>query len=214
MRTRFLDHFDTQRDGLWLKYYTVGSGESHTTLSGRRWGGIQQRTLLGGYAQNNCPSYIGVTNDFSGFQEFVEWSQQQVGYNERENKGGKSLAWSLDKDLLGDGKSYNPDSCIFVPSRINCFLTSRARERGQLPLGVCGIRNKYKSYIGEHGEFKNLGFYDTPIEAHRAWQLRKVDIALEYVCEYIDTHPKLAVGLQAFADLILDDHTNYRFTEY
>lgn len=44
--------------------------------------------------------------------------------------------WHLDKDILVAGnKIYSPETCLFVPNRINSLLI-RGVKTGPLPLGV------------------------------------------------------------------------------
>ncbi len=48
------------------------------------------------------------------FSNFLKW--HQANYVE---------GWHLDKDLLGNGKLYSPETCCFIPAYINKFLTKR-----------------------------------------------------------------------------------------
>lgn len=43
--------------------------------------------------------------------------------------------YELDKDLLGDGKLYSPETCCFVPHKINTLLKTQ-RKDSFLPIGV------------------------------------------------------------------------------
>lgn len=66
---------------------------------------------------------------------------------------------------------------------MNNFLLSRGSERGEWPLGVYydQSRRKFKAYVSElgTGRNKNLGSFDTPDEAHKAWLDRKRQLAVE-----------------------------------
>lgn len=71
------------------------------------------------YSENwlkKYPSYEGcfVCDEWFLFSNFKNWC-------EKFNYSGLQL----DKDLLGDGKLYSPDTCCFLPQEINKFLTNR-----------------------------------------------------------------------------------------
>ena len=46
-------------------------------------------------------------------------------------------------------KIYSPDTCIFVPNRINCAFTKSNASRGKYPIGVSFDKksNKFRAYI-------------------------------------------------------------------
>lgn len=51
------------------------------------------------------------------FQDFARWAEVQRGFYIED------AVWHLDKDLLVSGsKEYGPDSCCFLPQRINCMI--------------------------------------------------------------------------------------------
>ena len=74
----------------------------------------------------NCEMY----EEWHNFQKFAEWRENnfyQVG-NEK---------MCLDKDILVKGnKIYSPETCIFVPDRINKLFTKSDKARGEYPIGV------------------------------------------------------------------------------
>ncbi|MNR09757.1 hypothetical protein D3C85_1259730 [compost metagenome] len=56
-----------------------------------------------------------VTEEWFNFQNFTDWALIQHGFNERK--------WQLDKDILVQGnKIYSPETCCFVPARINSLV--------------------------------------------------------------------------------------------
>jgi uncharacterized protein YifE (UPF0438 family) len=83
----------------------------------------------------------------------------------------------IDKDILG-GKLYSPDTCIFIPKRLNSVMRSKARKdkKSNLPVGVTD--NKHGKYWAK---FKNkyLGTFDTVKEAVEAFQTAR----LKYMAE-------------------------------
>lgn len=83
------------------------------TRAGRVWNNLQTRT--DGRHKDKC--YDEAVNGFKGFQEFAEWCQSEYGYMNVEQNG---RFWQLDKDILVSGNMvYSPDTCCFVPNRIN-----------------------------------------------------------------------------------------------
>ena len=89
----------------------------------------------------------------------------------------------LDKDLIDPyNKMYGPDKCIFVDGKINSFVTKRQNGRGEYPIGVSLFvkTNKYIARCNDgYGNTIYLGIYDSPMLAHREWQLKKSEIAIE-----------------------------------
>jgi len=51
----------------------------------------------------------------------------------------------LDKDILGDGERYSPDTCVFVPQSINQLF--RREMPRDLPRGVTRQGNKYTASL-------------------------------------------------------------------
>ena len=84
----------------------------------------------------------------------------------------------LDKDILYKGnKIYGPDTCIFVPQRINTIFGTNMRRRGNLPIGVtfCKRNKKYTSHcwtLNADGKRNNiaLGYFDSPEKAFNAYK--------------------------------------------
>lgn len=117
------------------------------------------------------PTYTqcSVHPSWHNFQTFAEWFSRQ------KNAGRKGFA--LDKDLrkLGN-KQYSSDTCSFVPAKINCLLSDSAAIRGEFPIGVSiNIRDgRYQSHIKLDGKGKNLGLFDCPEDAHKAYLSAKV----------------------------------------
>lgn len=213
-------HEDVFKENEWKRSWTetisINSYRIYTTLSGQRWDSLIKRCDSVGTEQTKYPRYVGTVNDFSGFAEFVEWSRCEVGYGLREQVGGKSWAWSLDKDLLGfDAKCYSEDTCIFVPIHINTFLTARNSERGCYPVGVSWKEknNKFQARVRGGGKSIYLGLHETPEEAHRAWQAGKIRVGRELAEPYKGWHNKLYAGLNLWLDRIQEDFENYRETK-
>ena len=82
----------------------------------------------------------------------------------------------LDKDILVKGnKVYSPNTCVFVPSYVNCVILLNKKQRGKLPIGICYIE-KYKKYsvsvsINKKRQF--IGNYNDISTAFQAYKQAK-----------------------------------------
>lgn len=118
------------------------------------------------------PTYIGcsVVEEWHKFSVFREWMKSKDWKNKE-----------LDKDILYKGnKIYSPDNCVFLTSRINTFISDCGASRGQWPIGVYWNRqhNKFMAQIQWYsGKQKNLGYFDCPNQAHKAWLMAKLELA-------------------------------------
>lgn len=115
------------------------------------------------------PSYVGsyVCEEWLTFSNFKAWMEKQ-------DWEGKEL----DKDIRCKGEPiYSPETCVFIDHLLNTALTLRVR--GDYPIGVSKQKGyRYKALISGGCKIKTdfLGYYDTPEEAHRAWQLAKIRV--------------------------------------
>lgn len=179
----------TSANGKMLKTYNVW----HNML----------RRCYSAHCQATKPTYRGcsVSSEWLRFSVFEEWMLTQ-------DYEGKSL----DKDLLFPGnKLYSAVACVFVPQTLNSLLTSGNHCRGAWPLGVSYFKNtgKYAASITKEGLQHHLGLYDTPLEAHRAWQLAKADIIEAFPTDDI----RVRLALDKRATQLREDAANGRITE-
>ncbi len=147
-----------------------------------------------------------VCEEWLYFSNFKSWMETQ----DWENK-------QLDKDLLVcNNKIYSPDTCVFIPKEVNIFLTKRNKCRGIYPLGVSYMvksktsikerTNPFISTISENGKTTYLGYFNLPVEAHRAWQKAKIDLA--EVLKKEQTDIRIISGLQRIINKIQYDYDN------
>lgn len=134
------------------------------------------------------PSYIGceVCEEWKYYPHFKKWYDE----NYYEIEGEKM---QLDKDILFKGnKIYSPNTCVFVPQRINSLFTRRQNDRGLYPIGVTFLkdRNKYMPQININGKRKHLGFFNTPNEAFYIYKGAKEKYIKEVADEYKDKIPQ------------------------
>lgn len=153
------------------------------------WTGMLKRCYSIKYKSNN-PTYLDCTvcEEWLTFSNFKAWMETQ-------NWKGKQL----DKDILTlDNKVYNRDTCVFLDKKTNCFMVSCKNKRGEYPIGVYFYKKlgMYSSRCSN--PFTNkiccLGYFNDPIEGHKAWQAKKH----EYACQLAELQedPRVADALR------------------
>ena len=142
--------------------------------------------------QKKCPTYKGcsVCEEWHNYSNFKEWFNKN--YYEIENQ-----TMNLDKDILVKGnKIYSPETCVFVPTRINTFFTKSNKSRGKYPIGVYFNKNakKFMAYcsmlINGKKIKKYLGLYNTIEEAFNAYKQFKEAYIKQVADEYKDKIPQ------------------------
>lgn len=137
------------------------------------------------------PSYVGcsVCEDWKVFSKFRKWM--------------KSQPWEglhLDKDILFEGnKIYSPDTCVFVPQEVNAFLSIGGVNKCGFPLGVSFNKDNRRYRARCSNPFTkrtdHLGYFESPEEAHKAWRLRKYQIAVELSKTNTELDPRVVAAL-------------------
>jgi len=135
-----------------------------------------------------CITYIecNVCEEWLNFQNFAKWFDE----NYYEITGEEI---HLDKDILFKGnKIYSPETCVFVPKKINILFNKRQNKRGNYPIGVAFRKDIhiYMSYIKINNKTKNLGYYNTPEEAFQAYKTAKENHIKQVADEYKDKIPQ------------------------
>jgi hypothetical protein len=124
------------------------------------------------------PSYndVVICDDWIKFSNFKEWFDKNYvdGYE-------------IDKDILVQGnKVYSPDTCCFVPRRINTLLLNKQRTNTS---GYIGVNYKDNAYVATgfiDNKKKHIGCFKTPEEASAAYIKAKSEYAKKVVNEYYD----------------------------
>lgn len=151
-----------------------------------RWTGMLRRCYSKAYQEiHESYSDCSVCEEWLTFSNFRDWMKTQ----DWERK-------ELDKDFLVDNnRVYSPETCMFIDSDLNMFLCSRAKLRGDYPLGVSYSRErgKFESKISYKGKTLHFGRHCCPIVAHKEWIKGKIVIAKELLEAYDD--PKVKEGL-------------------
>lgn len=150
------------------------------------WNNMLRRCYDKKYQQKE-PSYIGCTvcDEWHNFQTFAIWFEKN--YYEIDNN------MALDKDILvKNNKIYSPDTCIFVPKKINSLFTNNKNKRGELPLGVRILPSgKYQAYCNNgDNKWTTIGTYDTQEEAFQAYKQYKESTIRRIADEYIELIPQ------------------------
>jgi len=112
-----------------------------------------------------------VCKEWKSFMAFKAWMQEQ-----------EWQGMEIDCDLLSNGNPiYSPETCLFVPSIVNRFMTDSLAIRGAHPVGVHKVtgKNCYQSRCRNPFTRKKegLGYFDNTGDAHRAWRARKHELA-------------------------------------
>ena len=135
------------------------------------------------------PTYIGssVCEDWIYFSNFKVWMEQQ-------DWEGKQL----DKDLLFNGnKHYSPETCVFIDRSLNLFMTECDGNRGECPVGVYWSNKAQKYYAACSNPFMKkseyLGTFYSPEDAHEAWRIKKLELAIKLADIQDDPRVKLAL---------------------
>ena len=133
----------------------------------RKWKGMLSRCYSEAWL-NKYPTYVGciVCDEWLTFSKFKAWMETQ-------DWEGKQL----DKDLLGDGKLYSPETCCFISGGLNKFLTLRANDRGSLPVGVSKSDGGFVVKVNhpKTGKLHYVGYYKDVSKAALAWKTCKID---------------------------------------
>ena len=131
------------------------------------------------YADNKNkfnPTYkdCSVCEEWHNFQNFGKWFDENYYTIENETM-------ALDKDILVKGnKTYSPETCVFVPERINILFTKNNKIRGKYPIGVSlGNNKKYKAtisifdFVNNKKQSKHLGYFDNIEDAFNIYKKSK-----------------------------------------
>lgn len=123
------------------------------------------------------PSYnnVVICDEWIKFSNFKEWFDKNYvdGYE-------------IDKDILVQGnKVYSPDTCCFVPRRINTLLLNKQRTNTNGIIGVYEEKpNTYKVNAQIDGKRKHIGYFKTSEEASAAYVKAKTEYSTRVVNEY------------------------------
>lgn len=150
------------------------------------WSGMIRRCYSG---EETYSSYSDceVCEEWLNFQNFAEWYYSNIYNVDNE-------PMNLDKDILFKGnKIYGPDTCIFLPKKLNTLFAKRKSARGQLPMGVT-IDKKckttpYTATCNIDGKRTKVGYYATPEQAFMKYKEFKEEHIKSVANDYKDRIP-------------------------
>lgn len=135
----------------------VGVGNYKTSVSGNKsrsytiWISMLNR-CYSEKCQKRQPTYIGckVCEEWHNYQNFAKW------FNENHPKDGK--AYQLDKDIIGNGKEYSPDNCVFVTCKENVQAKPSVK-----PVSVIDRDGNIYTAQSQNDLSKKIGVYQSSI---------------------------------------------------
>lgn len=211
---------DKKLNNKWLSGFVIDNKQRVTCRSYSLWKSINGRCSE--RVWNIHPSYTGTKNLFNNFQAFTDWCNSQYGYYHKETNGNY---WSIDKDIKkGKLNIYSEDTCMFIPNNINAFVLDSKKIRGDLPIGVIyrkknfdmvnELKNPYlASCKSNTGRRIHLGYYPTATEAHKAWQIKKLEILNNIISDdKISNHLVLLESLNRVRNKLYADISNVNET--
>jgi len=121
-----------------------------------------------------------VCKEWHNFQNFNNWYKEN--YYEITNE-----KMCLDKDILVKGnRLYSPETCVFVPEKINLLFVGSKKNRGIYPVGVRKTKNQKKYYASFSKNCKSI-FLNTcvnPIEAFYIHKIKREEYIKEIAEQY------------------------------
>ena len=155
-----------------------------------KWKSMLQRSYSSLY-QKKMPTYIGckVCSEWLTFSIFRSWMASQ-----------RWEGMQLDKDLLVDGnKTYSPEKCLFISSKLNSLLNDCGSSRGKYKQGV-HFKKSHKRYGAEcsiEGKKVRLGYFKTEEEASFAYNKFKKEHVINIAMSQSDLKLRQALLTKA-----------------
>ena len=116
--------------------------------------------------------------EWLSYENFCIWLQSQENY-----EIWKTLKWSaIDKDILIKGnKIYSPENCLLVAVYVNNLFVKHDALRGNYPIGVHKLDNKYVASCTNSIENRHvvIGLYNSIEEAFKAYKEYKENLIKE-----------------------------------
>ena len=164
--------------------YGVGiyKGKTHKKMYAT-WQSMLRRSYSHIYHKRQ-PTYkdVSVCEEWLDFQTFGKWFEEN--YVE---------GYALDKDLLVKGnKVYAPITCVFIPQRLNNFLTNiqSTSIKGFIGAKFHKRNKKWNSSINVNNKTRHLGTFDTKEEASKAYKVARAEQAELLKLKYKDVLPQ------------------------
>lgn len=191
----------------------IGEGNYKVSENGKdtrvynTWHSMLERCYSEKY-QEKHPTYKNckVCKEWLNFQNFGKWYEEN--YYEVEGQ-----RMHLDKDILiKHNKIYSPETCIFVPDRINKLFVKRDNDRGDSVIGTTPTENG--KYVGQcrllnpitgKSKHEHLGTYESQEKAFEVYKYYKEKNIKQIANYYKDEIPtKLYNALYSY-EIEIDD---------
>lgn len=157
----------------------------------KRWENMIDRCSSPRYKSRLAYDGCIVSEEWHSFMQFKNWMNEQ-----------KWEGLYLDKDLLGNGKLYSKECCVFVTREVNNFIADRLPGVGSR---LCGVRlhrsGKYQARVVLAQKYVSLGYFDDPEDACREWASGKYRAAHELASR--QSNPIVSSGLIRFANKVI-----------
>ena len=136
--------------------------------------------------QNLQPTYVGTTvySEWLNFQNFAKWHKENFPNIE-------NIFFELDKDLLQkniENKIYSPETCVFLPNKINTFIIGKQSNNTSGYIGVSWDKphSKWKCNINDFksNKYLYLGLFKNIKDAVSKYENAR-DEQAEYAKEYL-----------------------------
>lgn len=125
-----------------------------------------------------------VCEEWHNYQNFAEWFCKNYYEIAQERM-------EIDKDILvKNNKIYSPDTCVFVPRRINSLLIKNDKVRGKYPIGVDFHNKKFRARCMTLNGSIYLGHFNTEIEAFEKYKKFKEEYIKQVADLYKNVIPK------------------------
>lgn len=117
---------------------------------------------------------VTIYEDWYNFQNFADWFY---------NKSNYRLGWVLDKDLLSDKNIYSPETCLFIPERVNNFIATHYNTNTSGKTGVIIRGGKYVARTWFYDPILNkqiayhLGEYDNINDAYVSYLKKRIELS-------------------------------------
>lgn len=190
--------------------YGVGINDvpnSHSTEYYKKWICMLNRcyhpTQL---ARNHNYESCRVCDEWLRLSNFKKWFEDE--------KNGYIKGYQIDKDLFGsEHKEYSPQSCCFLPFRLNNMLDKNRDKKVYigLPRGVIKLGRKrgvtYRAdVLMANGRKKTIGYFKTAKDAYNAYKNTKEEQIRKVAEEYFLRGE--------ITEIVYNKLLNYKLKEY
>lgn len=136
--------------------------------------------------QKKQPTYKSctVSKEWLLYSNFKKWFDENYP-----NELVEDIRFEIDKDLLVEGnKLYSKETCLFLPKKINSFMSNKykSNKTGYIGVSFKKSKNRFVAQTNIFGtsERKHLGLFEDPLEASKSYiETRKImaELAKQYM---------------------------------